>query len=99
MNMYEYKNDYDFNRIKNKSQRNDKAYLLLLRGFLIGEHGEVLEGDAFLALKLLIGEPPISPAFPANGRYRLDNALLRLLRPPWRCFVACNAFDEDKFEP
>ena len=65
----------------------------------MGEHGDVLEGDAFLALKLLIGEPPISPAFPANGRYRLDNALLRLLRPPWRCFVACSAFDEDKFEP
>ena len=74
-------------------------YLLLLRGFLIGEQGDVLEGDAFLALKLLIGDPPIKPAFPAKGLYRLDNALLLLLRLPCRCFVACNALDEDRFEP
>ena len=74
-------------------------YLLLLRGFLIGEQGEVLDGDAFLALKLLIGDPPINPAFPANGLYRLDNALLLLLRLPCRCFVACNALDEDRLDP
>ena len=48
----------------------------------MGEQGEVLEGDAFLALKLLIGDPPIKPAFPASGLYRLDNALLLLLRLP-----------------
>ena len=70
------------------------------KDFLIGEHdGEVLEGDAFLALKLLIGDPPIKPALPASGRYRLDIALLRLLRLPWRCFAACNAFDDDKCDP
>ena len=70
-----------------------------MRGFLIGEQGDVLEGDAFLALKLLIGDPPIRPAFPAKGLYRLDNALLLLLRLPCRCFVACNALDEDRLEP
>ena len=63
------------------------------------EHGEVLEGDAFLARKLLIGDPPIKPALPASGLYLLDNALLRLLRLSCRCFVVCNADDDDKFEP
>ena len=76
-----------------------KIYLLLFKDFLIGEHGEVLEGEAFLALKLLMGDPPIKPALPASGRYRLDIALLRLLRLPWRCFAACNAVDDDKFDP
>ena len=33
----------------------------------MGEHGEVLEGDAFLARKLRIGDPPIKPVLPASG--------------------------------
>ena len=65
----------------------------------MGEQGEVLEGDAFLARKLLIGDPPIKAALPASGLYRLDSALLRLLRFPCRCFVACNAVDDDRFDP
>ena len=72
---------------------------MVFSGLLIGEHGEVLEGDAFLARKLLIGDPPVKPALPASGRYRLDNALLRLLRFPWSCFVVSNALEEDRFEP
>ena len=65
----------------------------------MGEQGEVLEGDAFLARKLLIGDPPIKAAFPASGRYRLDKALLLLLRLPCLCFVACNAVDEVRLDP
>ena len=68
-------------------------------GFLIGEHGELPDGDAFLARKLLIGDPPIKAAFPARGRYRLDKALLLLLRFPCLCFVACNAVDDVKLDP
>ena len=75
------------------------SYLLLFVGLLIGEHGDVLEGDAFLARKLLIGDPPIKPVLPARGLYRLDNALLRLLRFPCRCFVVCKAVEDDKLEP
>ena len=76
-----------------------EKYLLLSMGFLIGEHGELPDGDAFLARKLLIGDPPIKAAFPAKGRYRLDKALLLLLRFPCRCFVACNAVDEVRLDP
>ena len=65
----------------------------------MGEQGEVLEGDAFLARKLLIGDPPIKAALPASGLYRLDSALLRLLRFPCRCFVACNAVEDDRLDP
>ena len=67
---------------------------------LIGEQGEVLEGEAFLARKLLKGEPPVKPVLPLSGRYRLDNALLRLLLLPWRCLFVCKAatLAEDKFE-
>ena len=76
-----------------------EKYLLLSMGFLIGEHGELPDGDAFLARKLLIGDPPIKAAFPARGRYRLDKALLLLLRFPCLCFVACNAVDDVKLDP